>query len=794
MRLELTLCRSACAFALATALNVQPVLGQTLRGQIIDSSTGSALTGVLVEIRDAQTAIVARLRTDRAGRFTALLSQPGAYTAVALRIGFAPVTSATMQLGLRDDAHVTLKLHNERLALDTIQVQSRATCSREAAPDPAALMAWEQARTALRLSAMTQTEGVLATNALRYQRVLDALTGRVLEHRTTSRSGTVGPPWITLPMDEVRTDGYVRRQADGSFLFHAPDVSHLASEAFVAAHCFRILPSSTGDIQVAFEPSANAAASGELRGTLRLDRQSLALRSLDFMYTGVPDEIPREQASGRLEFLQLEDGSWLIARWRLRLPVMRQRVVRNLRTTEVRREVVALSEVGGELSTVTLKSDTVWVRDGLTMNGRILGPAGREAWVRLAGTLWTARANPDGRFRIPNMAYGSYAADFGAADADVTGIWARVPLAFTDTAEALTIDGNRLDSVARATCPTQDQGVIIAGRARFRHDTVPQRNARVTAAWFGPTGTFAGSRHVWVEATIDSRGHFRVCGAPTAARVVLRGYIGGYASYQLLQTPASPTVVASDLVLAPAPTGTIGGRVISTRDGTPLSGAEVSLPGAALTTVTDSAGRFQIFDVPSGVQVLRGRLLGHRLTEVSVEVASGNHTQQDLALAWIPQMDTITAVASRGIGSFDEHRRLGLGHFLTRDDLKRAEGLRLSHALSQLPGLHIQNGRANSAYIAGGRGKTSITGKCRDRESFEGSGPSANCACFAQVYVDDMLVFAGGEFDVVPDINRFLPESVEAVEFYSGAAQTPAKYSRLNSNCGVLVIHTRRPH
>ncbi len=34
---------------------------------------------------------------------------------------------------------------------------------------------------------------------------------------------------------------------------------------------------------------------------------------------------------------------------------------------------------------------------------------------------------------------------------------------------------------------------------------------------------------------------------------------------------------------------------------------------------------------------------------------------------------------------------------------------------------------------------------------------------------------------------------IEAIEFYSSPAQTPSKYSRLNSRCGVYVIHTRRP-
>jgi hypothetical protein len=36
--------------------------------------------------------------------------------------------------------------------------------------------------------------------------------------------------------------------------------------------------------------------------------------------------------------------------------------------------------------------------------------------------------------------------------------------------------------------------------------------------------------------------------------------------------------------------------------------------------------------------------------------------------------------------------------------------------------------------------------------------------------------------------------SIEAIEFYATGAETPMKYASLNSECGVLVIHTLRFH
>ena len=45
---------------------------------------------------------------------------------------------------------------------------------------------------------------------------------------------------------------------------------------------------------------------------------------------------------------------------------------------------------------------------------------------------------------------------------------------------------------------------------------------------------------------------------------------------------------------------------------------------------------------------------------------------------------------------------------------------------------------------------------------------------------------------IVPNLQRIAVEDIEAIEFFAGPAQTPAEYSDLGSNCGVLVLHTRR--
>jgi hypothetical protein len=67
----------------------------------------------------------------------------------------------------------------------------------------------------------------------------------------------------------------------------------------------------------------------------------------------------------------------------------------------------------------------------------------------------------------------------------------------------------------------------------------------------------------------------------------------------------------------------------------------------------------------------------------------------------------------------------------------------------------------------------------------------AKRACYVDVWLDGVRVYAGGQ-EMLWDVNSVGPASLEAVEYYAGPAQTPAKYTRVNQECGTLVLWTRR--
>jgi hypothetical protein len=252
------------------------------------------------------------------------------------------------------------------------------------------------------------------------------------------------------------------------------------------------------------------------------------------------------------------------------------------------------------------------------------------------------------------------------------------------------------------------------------------------------------------------------------------------------------------------------------QSGAPIADAVVMVVDRAgntiATTASDSAGQFQFSTsasaagratvpsavLPSGAHNVVVRRLGYREARTWVTIPEQGTAEQEILLSAVTTLDTVTVRASAGLMSFEEHRALGIGRFLTRAELEPMEGRKMAEILEQVGARVMRSG--HRAWVTGaGRGPTSIMnrlGKCAELEGAAGSNGSvsAGCNCFAQVYLNDNLLYRGSAHkgELVPDINAILPSSLEAIEFYKGPVQTPLKYSRLNSECGVLVLHTRR--
>jgi len=369
-----------------------------------------------------------------------------------------------------------------------------------------------------------------------------------------------------------------------------------------------------------------------------------------------------------------------------------------------------------------------------TVKDSSTGRAVPDAHVALVGTATAARTDSAGRFTISGMRPGRYTAEVRTWTLDALGVVSQSPVVLSDAKTPLTLYVPTAAQIASTLCTTDSSSpplgpiAVVAGRAEVRGDTLPPEGLRVVAAW--NAGQKKGTRSV--ESFTDARGVFRLCGVPRETDVVVRAATEGVTGDSVLvRVAANDALATADLSLAPA----------------------VALP-----------------------------------TMVTTEKVT--------------------------IPAFERNRKLGIGHFLTRAELEKRENQRLADALSNLPGLGATRGRGGRGYVLSKHAPphlapraSSSCGKSSNMCPLTNQGlnqqgvwcPSTNqrnegeiCGCYAQIYIDGILVNPGKPTEPY-DINSIPTSEIEGVEFYSGPATTPIEYARTgDTQCGVLVLWMRR--
>jgi TonB family protein len=220
-----------------------------------------------------------------------------------------------------------------------------------------------------------------------------------------------------------------------------------------------------------------------------------------------------------------------------------------------------------------------------------------------------------------------------------------------------------------------------------------------------------------------------------------------------------------------APTGAIVGSVRDSTGGS-LRGADVSVAGTLLRTITDTAGRFRLVGVPLGLGTLQVRRLGYRARSIAVVIESGATASLAVALVRLPQeLDPVLVEASkqpsaRYLQGFYERRSKGHGYFVTREQLAARNWSELTDVLRSLvPAVRITSSRMarNAVRLRGSR-------------------------CAPLVWLDGAPAMAG-EFD----LDFISPETVSGVEIYPGPATVPVEFrsTRGLESCGVIVVWSR---
>lgn len=817
------LARSLIVLVAALAGSTTIASAQTIRGVVVDPGD-RAVPGVVVQMLDSASNVVGRALSNARGEFSVGVGRAGSYRVRTLRIGFRPTLTTPIALPFGGESTQRIVLTGVQLQLDTVRVVDRSSC--RVARDSLAAATFavlDQARTALAAAQLTLAGRTISATTLSYDRVLDPDGRRVL--RQTSRLGTayVAQPWRAITADSVRRAGFVIVDRDNSVTYNAPSIDVLLSNVFLEDHCFRLVSDrkKPGMVGVAFEPSPDRRKLTEVRGTIWLDAKSAELRRLDYRYANVSAEQENAGAGGELEFARLRNGGWAISRWSIRMPVLEQ-TVRSQALGGAQTHVVEIQVSGGELALATLSSrgvrDTLWSRAPLVLNGTVVdsatGAPVKDGRVTLTGTGLEASTDARGRFSVSGVLPGIYAVETTTPELAAIGATSQASLTFDDSTKTYEIRVPTAAQLAASICPAQSlasgDGAIV-GRVFQRGDTVPVKGGRVVAEWTvlrpGAGGGNALDREGRrLEGRTSADGTFRLCGVPvkTALSIVATAADASSEERALQLNGAFARV---DLVLdrAASAGATFAGVVLVDSTKTPIAGAEVSIADAGQLTITDASGAFRLGAIPPGEHRVTVRKLGYGPLETTIAFADARTVNRSIHLSRATVLDSVVVSSTslvRQLADFEEHRKLGFGHFWTRDDLAKIEGRPLASILGDTPGLYVLKGHAGHAWVTASRGGKSLS-------AMDGRVPDAtyrvdpsdiamganNNTCYAQVWIDDVRVYTprrGGEPKPLFDLSSIGASQIEAIEFFAGPGQTPAKYSDLDATCGVLVIHTRR--
>lgn len=219
----------------------------------------------------------------------------------------------------------------------------------------------------------------------------------------------------------------------------------------------------------------------------------------------------------------------------------------------------------------------------------------------------------------------------------------------------------------------------------------------------------------------------------------------------------------------PAQTPSVAG-VVRDRAGRPIPFAEVSV--GTLRTRTDSLGHFYLSFAKRDSVTVEVRRMGYQLITFSLSTEGLLGKDLDVVLNFLPFALPEVTVENPSfrhmtpLAGFDERRALGVGVFITKEDIARRNTDRLSHILRSERGVIITRGRDG-----------------RESLRFVRAKPG----CMPQYWVDNQPVRDFG-------INDISARDVEAIELYASFGSTPGQFIREPSlTCGTVVIWSKRP-
>lgn len=296
---------------------------QQIRGTVLLADSITPAPGVLIHVLDSTGQVLTRTLTTSIGTFAVPVGAPGRYSVRVLRIGFLPVEVPPVQVGAAQTEHVRIALRSLPVALPGVGVRGeRGECRGPLDSAQAVFRVWNEAGKALASAELAAQTGALTLEWTSWRRTIMRDDSTVREDLAIRQRGRTPRPFRSASAEDLAKYGY-RREINGDDIYLAPDAQVLLSPTFLGGHCFSVHAPSAAHpdwVGAEFRPMRDRAAVVDIAGTAWIDRTSAELRLLEFRYTGLPRELDDAGAAGRLEYVRLSSGEFVIARWQVKLP------------------------------------------------------------------------------------------------------------------------------------------------------------------------------------------------------------------------------------------------------------------------------------------------------------------------------------------------------------------------------------------------------------------------------------------------------------------------------------------
>ena len=341
-----------------------------------------------------------------------------------------------------------------------------------------------------------------------------------------------------------------------------------------------------------------------------------------------------------------------------------------------------------------------------------------------------------------------------------------------------------------------DSSGVVMGVVRDARSRAPLGGSVVSAEWVELTVNRGGfTRRVPRLADTTARdGRFVLCDVPRPATIVLAASRGEDSTDMIEVRVPTEGVLRRDLYIGAARTVVVGdavgradsaepprrirvgdgrmsGTVLADVGGKELAGAQVSIAGGPGTRANER-GEWTLAGIPLGTRTLEVRAVGYYPERIAVDVLDDAQPVRTALATMGTVLDTVRIRASRlnasNVSGFAERRHMGLGRYLTAEQIARRNPINISDMFYMVPGLRLDRvGFDTRITMRGIRGR-----------------------CSPALYLDGHYL-RGLSTD---DINSWVsPDEVAGIEIYS-PGMVPPQFEPGMTGCGSIVVWTgQRP-